>query len=115
MEEAVIKDLLERKNKEEKYIGILNKFNIPLKINPNAPNTMPIKLNKIIKKIETPRTKTPKKECEISSSDYENIKKIINQTCVSFERTVMTFSKLEEEELRDVISSNLKRMHALFI
>jgi hypothetical protein len=46
-------------------------------------------------------------EYAISDDDYNNIKNIINLSCVSMEKTARTFCKLQEEELRDVILASL--------
>ncbi len=82
---------------------------LPLTINVYAPNTKPIVLKKIkkIKEISFPNKKELEKNYEISDTHYENIKSIISLACISMEKTARTFSKLMEEELRDIILSNL--------
>lgn len=105
-----IKKLLEdRLKKASDFLMVREKLNIPLTQNPNAPNTKPILLRKV-KKNKTPsfpKEKIREPEYSISDSDYTNIKNIINLSCISMEKTARTFAKLLEEELRDVILSNL--------
>lgn len=107
---SIIKKLLTDKLKSaEDYFTFREKLNIPLHTNPNAPNTKPILLKKKSKtKTKSfPKQKIEEKEYTISDYDYNNIKNIINLSCISMEKTARTFSKLLEEELRDVILSNL--------
>lgn len=106
--ERIAKLLEEKYNKSSNFSNLLNKLNIPLKMNPNMPNSTPITLE-----IQPKNNKYPQKQntkntdyC-ISNEDYENIKKIINLACDSFEKTPQTINKLEEEEIRDLILSNL--------
>lgn len=107
--ESTIKNALDvRKKKADDYVKMGEILDIPLKINPNAPNTTPILLKKAVaKKTELPSIKKPEKEYQIASMDYENIKRVINLAGFSMEKTAKTFIKLSEEELRDIIISNL--------
>lgn len=104
-----IKNLLNAKyNKSDKFSNLLSKLNIPLKTNPNMPSSTPITL-----KIQQKENRYPQKvnkdriEYCISNEDYDNIKKIINLACVSFEKTPNTINMHNEEEIRDLILSNL--------
>ena len=100
--------LNQRKQKAESYIALNEKLNIPIILNPNAPNKQPISLKrKVQKNPQRPSTKAPSKEYEISDEDYKNIKSIISLAGASFEKTAQTFIKLSEEELRDVVISHL--------
>lgn len=106
----IVKKCLEtRLQKANDYLQMRERLELPLKLNANAPNTKPIVLKKINKKkeISFPNKKEPEKNYEISDAHYENIKSIISLACVSMEKTARTFSKLLEEELRDIILSNL--------
>lgn len=107
--EFIIREALEnRKQKASNYVALGEKLDIPLKINPKAPNTNPILLKKaIIKKPEIPSAKMPEKEYQIKAEDYEKIRQIINLAGFSMEKAARTFSKLDEEELRDIIISHL--------
>lgn len=108
---SIKNNLITRKKETEDYISISKKLNIPLKIDPEAPNTIPIVMKKKKKHGQRPTPTVSelrqKEEYEISEKDYTNIKNIINLACVSMERTAKTFIKFNEEELRDVILSNL--------
>lgn len=106
----IVKKYLEaRLQKANDYLQMRERLELPLKLNVNAPNTKPIVLKKVKKKkeISFPSKKEPEKNYEISDVHYENIKSIISLACVSMEKTARTFSKLLEEELRDIILSNL--------
>lgn len=108
--ESTIKTLLENRLKKAKdYINVRKKLDIPLELNSNAPNIKPIRLKKVKKNKsrEFPKLKSSPIEYSISDNDYENIKNIINLTCISMEKLARTFCKFQEEELRDVILSNL--------
>ena len=104
LEPFISKCLDNRKKKADDLIDIGKKFNIPLKQNPNAPNITPVLLKKVpIKKPIIPEMKKPEEEYQILSSDYDYIKRIIQFSGSSMEKAAKTFSKLEEEELRDII------------
>lgn len=101
--------LADRLKKASDYYTLREKLNIPLVKNSDAPNIKPILLKKVKKNKELPFPTQKQKQVEysISENDYTNIKNIINLACLSMEKTARTFSKLLEEELRDVILSNL--------
>lgn len=101
--------LSERLQKANDYLQIRERLELPLKLNKNAPNTKPILLKKVRKNKEVvfPSKKKQETEYEISNVDYENIKNIIMLACTSMEKSAHTFTKLLEEELRDVVLSNL--------
>ena len=103
------KHLERRLQKAENYLSLRKKLNIPLELNKNAPNTRPIRLKKVKKNKPTslPKLRTAPVEYSISDDDYNNIRNIINLSCISMEKTARTFCKLQEEELRDVILASL--------
>lgn len=81
-----------------------NCLNIPLERQANAPNPTPIPLQKI----ELPRNVSGnKKEYTISQEDYKHILRIIRHEGASFERTPYTFSRFEEEDLRNILLAHL--------
>lgn len=100
-------NLKKRQKKVNEYFNIRKKLSLPLKLNPYAPNTKPIPLKKIRTKKEYPSKKKMENDYEISDNDYNNINSIISLSCISIEKSARTFYKLQEEELRDVILSNL--------
>lgn len=106
---TIMSFLQARLKKASDYISLSEKLDIPLVQNPNAPNIKPILLKKVKKdKLMTfPMQKQKETEYEISDSDYNNIKSVIDLACVSMEKSARTFYKLQEEELRDIILSNL--------
>ncbi len=99
--------LTEKYNKSSKFSSLMSKINIPLKRNDKAPNVTPLTLNIKKEPIKYPEKKNVSIDYCVSEDDYINIKEIISQSCISFESTSLTFCKLSEEELRDVILSNL--------
>ena len=109
LQNIVEKYLEARLQKANDYLQMRERLELPLKINANAPNTKPIVLKKAKKKKEVsfPNRQEPEKNYEISDVHYVNIKSIISLACISMEKTARTFNKLLEEELRDVILSNL--------
>lgn len=93
-----------RKKNADDFIAIGKMFDIPLKQNPNAPNTTPIVLKKtVVKKAIMPEMKKPEEECQLLSNDYNYIKSILQILGFSMGKAARTFSKLDEEELRDII------------
>lgn len=108
LKEHILGQLEKRKEKSSNLSSLLSRINIPLKSSVNATNTTPISLS-VKKEIK----KYPEKKSEIfedysiKDEDYNNIKKIINQACISYERTAGTINKLEEEEIRDLLLANL--------
>lgn len=96
---AVYYDRKKILDNKKKLIDILN---IPLKLSVNTSNSEKIKL-----KLRTHITKNVSKEYYISDDDYLNIKNIINLVGMAMEETAKTYSKLEEEEIRDIIVATL--------
>lgn len=109
LKEEIRKHLERRIKKAEDYLSLREKLNISLELNKNAPNTKPIRLKKVKKNkpMSLPKLNITPVEYAISDDDYNNIKNIINLSCVSMEKTARTFCKLQEEELRDVILASL--------
>lgn len=109
LKSEIRKHLEIRLQKAEDYLTLREKLNIPLELNKNAPNTRPVRLKKVKKNksMSLPKLKTSPVEYAISDDDYNNIKSIINLSCMSMEKTARTFCKLQEEELRDVILASL--------
>ena len=99
--------LNERKNKANKFSSLVQKLNIPLKENQNAANIEPIPLQTHRERKSFPKATESEKIWCISNDDYSNIKKIISQACISFEKTPTACQKLNEEELRDMLLANL--------
>ena len=99
--------LAKRKRKADDYVALSKTLAIPLIKNPNAPNTIPIPLNRV-------QTKTPRlpgmpgagkftNEYSISNADYENIRRIIGFAGFSMEKAAGTFKKLDEYGLRNIL------------
>ena len=105
----VVEDLLNsRKNRAKHKNRLCNLLNIPLKMNPDAPNIDPVPL-KLIKKTypKPPGVTQPPTEYCITDQDYEYILKVIHQCCTVMEEIARTSNKFEEEELRDLILAML--------
>jgi hypothetical protein len=93
-----------RRNNADIINKALEIMNIPLKRNQNAPSMIPLK-----RKLIRPSMPTAQREqsYEILEDDYNHILGVIRHVGATFERARKTFSKLDEEELRDVILADL--------
>lgn len=105
-----IKGKLDKKITEKrKRISVLYEFSkkmaVPLNKRSDAPNLQPIK---IIKKNKPLTTKVVREdEYYIPDEDYKEILRRIRHIGSSMERVPSTYTKLKEEELRNVIVSQL--------
>jgi hypothetical protein len=54
-----------------------------------------------------PPKASPPQEVQLKNEHFQAILQLIHNTCLGFERTPATFSKMNEEDLRDVILSSL--------
>ena len=101
-----------RREKLGKQNSISDILGIPLKQKNGTPNFEPIKVNK---KITKPLPASPKEgfkpEPGITDADYKNILKLIRHSGISFEKTPKTFCVHDEEELRDIILSQLNAVY----
>ena len=101
-----------RKDKLKKQNSIADILGIPLKPKGGAPSFDPIKVNKkITKPLPPPPKEGYKAEPGITDSDYDNILKLIRHSGISFEKTPKTFFVHDEEELRDIILSQLNAVY----
>lgn len=101
-----------RRKKLKKQNSITDILGIPLKYRNGAPSFDPIKVNrKITKPLPPPPKEGYKAEPGITDSDYTNILKLIRHSGISFEKTPKTFSVHDEEELRDIILSQLNAVY----
>lgn len=108
LKNTIVELLKKRKEKSSSLNSLLSKINIPLKKSINATNTTPLTLA-----VKKEKKKYPEKQNKllddysIKEEDYDNIKRIINQSCISFERTASTINILEEEQIRNLILATL--------
>lgn len=94
--------LLERKEKANSLAEISNALQIPLNKSKNAPNTKPIKLQRVMRQPAVkPTTHTGNTEPYISDDDYNNINNIITMCGTTMEKTARSYYFNNEEELRD--------------
>lgn len=101
-----------RREKLKKQNSIADILGIPLKPKNGAPSFDPIKVNKkITKPLPPPPQKGYRAEPGITDDDYNNILKLIRHSGISFEKTPKTFSVHDEEELRDIILSQLNAIY----
>ena len=87
---------------------IAKKVSVPLKQKVKSSSLLPpsLKVKEKIRPIMPPKA-TPPIELQLERDKFDGILELIDNCCRMFERTPATFSKMEEEELRDVILSNL--------
>lgn len=99
---------LQLEKEQELLESISKKVSIPLKQKADIASVIPtaIKYNQAIKSIAPPQADHPK-EYILERDKFNAILNLIDNSCRMFERTPLTFSKLEEEELRNVILSHL--------
>ena len=91
-----------RKKKADIFSAISSALQIPLTVSPNAPNTKPIPLKRIVRQAPPkPGITTMTPEPYISDCDYENINNIISMCGTTMEKTARTYFANTEEELRD--------------
>jgi len=109
LDNVIQQGIEKRKQKASDYLSLREKLSLPLELDDRAPNIRPIPLEKkyIKRMTEFPKKKTRNKEYTISDEAYMNIINIIRLSCISMEKTASTFAKLYEEELRDILLSNL--------
>jgi len=101
-----------RREKLKKQNLLYDVLGIPLKQKNGAPNFEPIKVNKkITKPLPPPPKGGYKAEPGITDADYDNIIKLIRHSGFSFEKTPKTFCVHDEEELRDIILSQLNAIY----
>ena len=91
-----------RKQKASSFAMISQMLEIPLPKSANAPNTKPIRLERI-KRTPTnrPSQKPLPSEYCISDENYDNINNIILMSGTTMEKTARTYFRNDEEELRD--------------
>ena len=101
-----------RREKLKKQNSLCDILGIPLKQKNGTPMLEPIKVNKkITKPLPPPPKEGFKAEPGITDADYDNIIKLIRHSGISFEKTPKTFSVHNEEELRDIILSQLNAIY----
>lgn len=101
-----------RREKLKKQNSITDILGIPLKPKSGTPSFDLIKVNKkITKPLPPPPKEGYKAEPGITDDDYNNILKLIRHSGISFEKTPKTFSVHDEEELRDIILSQLNAVY----
>jgi hypothetical protein len=87
---------------------ITQKVSVPLRLK-NSSSPLPtdsLKVKQKIQPIIPPKANKPV-EPQLEPNKFNAIIELINNCCMSFETTPMTFSKMEEESLRNVILSSL--------
>jgi hypothetical protein len=95
-----------RRGRLKAHSNLSQILDIPLKSRPGAPSIVPI----LLERRSPPRLPLKvgsQPEPGISDASYEHILSVIRHEGRSFEATPRTFSKLDEEELRDVILAHL--------
>lgn len=107
LEKNINSFLNNRKSKADIFSGLIQKLNIPLKINDSAPSVARVPLNLKKETKSFPTQKQQEESWSISEKDYSYIKSVISQACNSFEHSPIACQKLNEEELRDMLLGNL--------
>lgn len=110
---TIIKNAVEsREGSLGRQQEIMKFLNIPLKKKVGMPDFKPIKVErKITNLLEIPGVEEHEAEPGIRQEVYEDILRILRHGGISFEKTARTFSKFNEEELRDVLLSHLNTVY----
>lgn len=108
-----IRDIIDsRRTKIENEDALLEqiakKVSVPLKQKVESASLLPpsLRVKEKIRPIMPPKA-TPPIELQLERDNFNEVLKLIDNCCRMFERTPTTFSKMEEEELRDVILTSL--------
>lgn len=104
--DSIIRQHLQaRKEKILKKLDILSKLNVPLRKNPNVPQTFSIPKSKVQKKLLITKPTVLEKEFHpeptLDDSVYQSILSVIHDVGKQFERMPSTYKDKEEEHLRD--------------
>lgn len=106
LKEAIRQQIGSRRERLGKHAAITKVFDIPLQRNPDAPAVSPLPMmRKLVRPIPSASSRPP--EPGIRTEDYEHILDVIRHEGRTFEATPETFSKFDEEELRNVILAHL--------
>jgi len=95
-------------NQQEVLDRIVRRSSVPLKVRTDVDNFLPQPLS--VKKSLAPVTKPVARRAErpvLDLSRFRAVLELIDSSCRQFERTPSTFAGLHEEQLRDVILTNL--------
>lgn len=95
-------------DEEKLFDQIVEKVSVPLKRRNEVGSVVPpsLKVKQKIRPIMPPKAERPI-ELELPRDKFDAIVDLLHQSCLQFERTPQTFSKLPEEGLRNIILSNL--------
>lgn len=100
-------------NEDSLLEKISQKVEIVLKQKPGTQNALPnLKVKEKLRPIVRPTAKAPVK-LELPRDKFYAILELIMSSCGQFERTPTTFAQLNEEELRNVILSNLNSRYEI--
>lgn len=108
LRDLISKNLKIRREKASSFFKLGAALNIPLYLNENAPNMVPISLKRIIRRpLNEPTLPDLCPEYCISEFDYKNISNIIDMFCRATEMTPFVYYGMEEESIRDIILATL--------
>jgi len=108
LRDLISKNLKIRKEKASAFFKLGAALNIPLYLNENTPNTVPIPLKRIVRRPPNePALPNICPEYCISEFDYNNISNIIDMYCRATEMTPVVYFGLDEESIRDIILATL--------
>lgn len=113
LKEVIQKSIVARREEIEKdnqkFNSLMKKINIPLEEDPSVHSKkILLSENPIAQKVK-PKPNLPE-EYILEEEKVENLLDLFNNHALSFEKTPKTFLKFEEEELRDVLLSNLNTL-----
>lgn len=105
LRKSIHKMIMERKNWVLKSRNVVEQLDIPIRKRHDEPVSYPIPVKRKQVAIQTPRPSSTKSKPEpfIKDVGYEQILDILRDMVTAMERSPRTFSKLKEEEIRDLI------------
>lgn len=103
LEAKIYSQIHDRKEKLNQNVILVNKLGYPLRKRDNVPTTysVPTTKKKILPSLPVIKYQNLAPEPVLEDSAYEEILMTINNMSLNMERSPKTFSKLQEEEIRD--------------
>lgn len=105
---AILASVQSRRQRLERHKGLSALLDIPLQERAGAPSFQPVRVEvRPVPTLPVPPRTGLKPEPGIAPETYEKILNVIRHETRTYETTPSTYTKLEEEELRDVIRAHL--------
>lgn len=108
LRQFIQRSISQRRDRALRAKGIAYKLGIPLRRNPDAPPIEPVRMERrFITPLPSPPGRPFEPEPGIENEQYEHILNVTRHGLRTFEETPQTCSKLNEEDLRNLLLANL--------